>query len=166
MSPTSRVSPESAEQEAQTEQAAQTQQGAEVMLAALSDQPLSVDAVLDSVRHPRAGAVVTFIGIVREQDHGQAVHALDYSSHDSADGVLRALAGRLADRPGVIRLAAVHRVGHLEIGDIAVVVAVSAAHRGEAFEVCRELIDTLKRTVPVWKHQIFADGSDEWVGMP
>jgi molybdopterin synthase catalytic subunit len=135
------------------------------MLAEVSDRPLSVDAVLDLVRQPGAGAVVTFIGVVREQDRGSAVSALDYSAHDTAGAVLTALAERLSARDGVLRLAAVHRVGHLEIGDLAVVVAVSAVHRAEAFEVCRELIDTLKRTVPIWKHQIFTDGSDEWVGM-
>lgn len=138
----------------------------QVMLAAISEQPLSVDAVIDAVRHPGAGAVVTFIGIVREQDHGHAVKALDYSGHDSAGSVLQGLADRLASTEGVIRLAAVHRVGHLEIGDLAVVVAVSAAHRAEAFTVCRELIDALKATVPIWKHQSFTDGTDEWVGMP
>ena len=119
-----------------------------------------------AVRDPRAGAVATFIGYVREQDHGRAVSALDYSSHDTAAEVLQALAERLAERPGVVRLGAVHRVGHCEIGDIAVIAAVAAVHRAEAFEVCRELIDTLKRTVPIWKHQVFTDGSDEWVGMP
>ena len=72
----------------------------------------------------------------------------------------------VAARHDIARLAAVHRVGHLEIGDRAVVVAVSAAHRGEAFEACRDLIDTLKGTVPIWKHQRFTDGSDEWVGLP
>ena len=76
------------------------------------------------------------------------------------------MAEEVADRHPVIALAAVHRVGHLEIGDLAVVVAVSAAHRGAALEACRELIDTLKARVPIWKHQLFSDGSDEWVGLP
>jgi len=139
---------------------------AEVVLAEISEQPLSVDAVLDAVRSPSAGAVVTFVGYVRELDHGAPVSALEYSAHDTAGPVLRALAERLSAAEGAVRLAAAHRVGHLEIGDLAVVVAVSAVHRHTAFEVCRELIDTLKRTVPIWKHQIFTDGSDEWVGMP
>ena len=138
----------------------------EVVLADLRDSPLSVDEVLEAVRHPRAGGIATFVGVVRERDHGQGVEALDYTSHPSAEQVLRELAERLAAGGDVIRVAAVHRVGHLEIGDLAVVVAVSAVHRGDAFDVCRELIDTLKATVPIWKHQIFDDGSDEWVGTP
>ena len=138
----------------------------EVVLADIRDTPLSVDEVLDAVRHPRAGGIATFVGVVRDLDHGQGVEALDYTSHPSAPQVLREIAERLAAGADVIRVAAVHRVGHLEIGDLAVVVAVSAAHRGTAFDVCRELVDTLKATVPIWKHQIFDDGSDEWVGTP
>jgi len=137
-----------------------------VVLADIRETPLSVDEVLEAVRHPRAGGIATFIGVVRERDHGHGVEALDYTCHPSAPQVLRDLADRLAAEADVIRVAAVHRVGHLEIGDLAVVVAVSAVHRGTAFEVCRELIDTLKATVPIWKHQIFDDGSDEWVGTP
>jgi len=138
----------------------------EVMVADLRESVLSVDEMIEAVRHPRAGGIATFIGVVRDNDHGQGVDALDYTSHPSARQVLRELAERLATGAGIVRLAVVHRVGHLEIGDIAVVVAVSAAHRGAAFEVCRELIDTMKATVPIWKHQSFADGSDEWVGTP
>jgi molybdopterin synthase catalytic subunit len=138
----------------------------EVVLADICESPLSVDEVLEAVQHPRAGGIATFIGVVRERDHGQGVEALDYTSHPSAAQVLRELAERLATGRDVIRVAAAHRVGHLEIGDLAVVVAVSAVHRGTAFDVCRELIDTLKATVPIWKHQIFEDGSDEWVGTP
>ncbi|HEY8619967.1 MAG TPA: molybdenum cofactor biosynthesis protein MoaE [Dermatophilaceae bacterium] len=138
----------------------------EVVLADIRETPLSVDEVLEAVRHPRAGGIATFVGVVRELDHGHGVEALDYTSHPSAPQVLREIAERLAAGADVIRIAAVHRVGHLEIGDLAVVVAVSAAHRGTAFDVCRELVDTLKATVPIWKHQIFDDGSDEWVGTP
>jgi molybdopterin synthase catalytic subunit len=138
----------------------------EVVLADIRDTPLSVDEVLEAVRHPRAGGIATFVGVVRELDHGHGVEALDYTSHPSAPQILREIAERMAAGADVIRIAAVHRVGHLEIGDLAVVVAVSAAHRGTAFDVCRELVDTLKATVPIWKHQIFDDGSDEWVGTP
>lgn len=139
---------------------------AQVVLADIRESPLSVDEVLDAVRHPRAGGIATFIGVVRESDHGQGVQALDYTSHPSAPQVLRELAERLAAGGDVIRLAVVHRVGHLEIADIAVVVAVSAVHRAAALEVCRELIDAVKAGVPIWKHQVFEDGSDEWVGTP
>jgi molybdopterin synthase catalytic subunit len=139
---------------------------AEVVLADVRESPLSADEVLDAVRHPRAGGIATFVGVVRELDHGQGVEALDYSSHPSAPAVLRELAEQAGARGDVIRLAVLHRVGHLEVGDIAVVVAVSAVHRGSALDVCRELIDAVKATVPIWKHQVFTDGADEWVGTP
>lgn len=139
---------------------------AEVVLAAISEAPLSVDDVIAAVRHPRAGGIATFIGVVRDNDHGQGVEVLDYTAHPSAPQVLRDLAERVAAGGEVIRLAVVHRVGRLEIGDLAVVVAVSAVHRAEALDVCRGLIDALKATVPIWKHQIFANGTDEWVGTP
>jgi molybdopterin synthase catalytic subunit len=139
---------------------------AEVVLAEVRESPLSVGEVLDAVRDPRAGGIATFVGVVREDDHGQGVQSLDYTSHPSAPKVLRELAERLGAGGDVIRLAVVHRIGHLEIGEVAVVVAVSAAHRGAALDVCRELIDAVKATVPIWKHQVFDDGSDEWVGTP
>ena len=138
----------------------------QVMISDIRETPLSVDEVVDAVRHPGAGGIATFIGVVRELDHGRGVEALDYTCHPSAPQVLREIAQRLATGGDVIRVAAVHRVGHLEIGDLAVVVAVSAAHRGTAFEVCRELVDNVKTMVPIWKHQVFDDGSDEWVGTP
>jgi molybdopterin synthase catalytic subunit len=140
--------------------------GSEVVLADIRESALSVDEVLDAVRHPRAGGIATFVGVVRDGDQDRGVESLEYTSHPSAPLVLRELAERLAAGRDVIRLAAVHRVGHLQIGDTAVVVAVSAVHRAEALEVCRELIDTVKATVPIWKHQIFQDGTDEWVGTP
>jgi molybdopterin synthase catalytic subunit len=139
---------------------------AEVVLADIRESPLSVDEVLDAVRHPRAGGIATFVGVVREGDHGRDVEALDYTSHPSAPLVLRELADRLATGRDVIRIAVAHRVGSLRIGDTAVVVAVSAVHRAAALDVCRELIDAVKASVPIWKHQIFEDGSDEWVGTP
>ena len=138
----------------------------QVMLADIRESPLSVDEVIEAVRHPQAGGIATFIGVVRQDDHGQGVEALDYTSHPSAPQVLREIAGQMAAAGDVIRVAVVHRVGHLEIGDLAVVVAVSAVHRAAALEVCRELIDATKAHVPIWKHQLFADGSDEWVGTP
>lgn len=138
----------------------------EVVIADIRESPLSVDEVLDAVQHPRAGGIAIFLGVVRERDHGRGVEALDYSSHPSAPTVLRELAERLAAGGDVIRIAVVHRVGNLEIGDRALVAAVSAVHRGAALDVCRELVDALKSTVPIWKHQIFEDGSDEWVGTP
>ncbi len=138
----------------------------EVVLAEIRDEPLSVDELVQAVRDPRAGAVVTFIGYVRDHDHGNGVEVLDYTCHPSAAQVARALAERLGASGRAVRLGVVHRIGRLAVGDIAVVAAVSAEHRGEAFEVCRALIDEFKTTVPIWKHQVFSDGSDEWVGLP
>ena len=140
--------------------------GATVALADVRDQALSVDEAIEAVRHPQAGGIATFVGVVREHDHGHDVQALDYSAHPSAVEVLHRVAEEVAGRHQVVRVAAVHRTGHLVVGDLAVVVAVSAAHRGAALEACRDLIDTLKQTVPIWKHQLFTDGADEWVGMP
>jgi molybdopterin synthase catalytic subunit len=139
---------------------------AEVVLADIRESPLSVDEVLDSVRHARAGGIAIFVGIVRELDHGRGVEALDYTSHPSAPQVIRELAEQVATGADVIRVGVVHRIGRLEIGDVAVVVAVSASHRSDALDACRKLIDAVKATVPIWKHQIFEDGSDEWVGTP
>lgn len=115
---------------------------------------------------PSVGGVVTFTGLVRDHDHGRTVTALEYSAHPSATDALREVARAVAARDDVAAVAALHRSGRLAIGDAAVVLAVGAAHRGAAFEACRELIDTLKATVPIWKHQLFADGDDEWVGTP
>jgi molybdopterin synthase catalytic subunit len=137
-----------------------------VTLAEIRETPLSVDEVLRSVSDPRAGGTCLFVGTVRDHDGGKDVEQLDYSAHPQAAQTATALAERLAAEGRTIRIAVVHRVGRLEIGDLAVVVGVSAAHRGEAFDVCRRLIDELKATVPIWKHQRFSDGNDEWVGLP
>lgn len=137
-----------------------------VVLAEIRETPLSVDEVLSSVSDPRAGGVCLFVGTVRNHDHGEGVDELDYSAHPQAAATARALAERLASDGRSVRIGVVHRVGRLEIGDIAVVCGVSAEHRGEAFEVCKELIDEFKATVPIWKHQRFDDGRDEWVGLP
>ncbi|NUR17263.1 MAG: molybdenum cofactor biosynthesis protein MoaE [Terrabacter sp.] len=153
-----------------------------VTLAEIRETPLSVDEVLASVSSPRAGGICLFVGTVRDHDApaghdasddgaaaaqaDRAVTRLDYSAHPQAADTARALAERLAADGRAVRIAVVHRVGHLEVGDVAVVVGVSAEHRGEAFEVCRELIDEFKATIPIWKHQQFLDGADEWVGLP
>jgi molybdopterin synthase catalytic subunit len=140
--------------------------GPEVVLCDVREDPLSVDEVLGAVRHPRCGGIALFVGVVRDHDHGEPVSALDYSAHPTVVGTLGEVLAEVGTRHTVARLGAVHRVGHLEIGDLAVVAAVSAPHRGEAFEACRDLVDTLKSRVPIWKHQQFTDGSDEWVGLP
>ncbi len=143
-----------------------------VTLAEIREAPLSVDEVLASVSDPRAGGTCLFVGTVRDHDgHGgsndrKGVVHLDYSAHPQAADTARSVAEKLAADVRVVRIAVVHRVGHLAVGDLAVVVGVSAEHRGEAFEVCRQLIDEFKATVPIWKHQRFVDGADEWVGLP
>jgi molybdopterin synthase catalytic subunit len=137
-----------------------------IRLLAVREQPLSVDEVLAAVADPAAGGTVVFLGAVRQEDSGKAVDGLGYSAHPSALETLRTVAERVVVEHPVIALAAVHRVGDLGVGDLAVVVAASCAHRGEAFAAARQLIDDLKATVPIWKHQTFGDGSEEWVGLP
>jgi molybdopterin synthase catalytic subunit len=130
------------------------------------DEPLDVGAVEAAVRHPEAGAVSVFVGVVRDHDNGRSVRGLSYSAHPTAEAVLAAVADEVAGRHDVLAVSGVHRIGDLAVGDLAVVVAVSAGHRGTAIDACHDLIDTLKARAPIWKHQIFADGSDEWVGTP
>lgn len=132
-------------------------------MAEFRTDPLSVDEVRAAVADPAAGAIALFVGTVRDHDHGRAVSALSYSAHPSGASQLREVAAKVAGRFSVRALAAVHRVGDLEVGDLAVVVAAAADHRDEAFEACRALIEDLKATVPVWKNQSFPDGESEWV---
>lgn len=134
-----------------------------VRLAELRETPLSVDEVLAAVGDPAAGGVALFVGTVRDTDHGRGVTKLAYSAHPTAPAELRRVAEKAAASFGATAVAAVHRVGDLEVGDLAVVVAVACPHRGEAFDACRALIDQLKHEVPIWKHQRFADGGSEWV---
>jgi molybdenum cofactor synthesis domain-containing protein len=131
--------------------------------ALVGPQPLTEAGVQADVASSRAGAVVTFAGVVRDHDHGRVVTDLHYEAHPDASRVLAEVLAEARTRPGVIAAAARHRVGDLVVGDIAFVAAVSAAHRGEAFAACSWLVDEVKARLPVWKHQRFADGSDEWV---
>ena len=137
-----------------------------VTLAEIRESPLSVDEVLRSVSDPRAGGICLFVGTVRDADEGKDVERLDYSAHPQAAELTKALAERLDREERTVRIAVVHRVGRLEIGDRAVVVGGSAQHRGEGFGGCRGLTAARKATVPIWKHQRFTDGVDEWVGLP
>lgn len=136
-----------------------------VRLLGLRETPLSVDEVLAAVTDPAAGGTALFVGTVRDEDHGREVVRLSYSAHPSAQDELRRVAEKVAADFPVRALAATHRVGELAIGDVAVVVAAACPHRVEAFAACRRLIDDLKQTVPIWKHQVFAGGDTEWVGM-
>jgi molybdopterin synthase catalytic subunit len=134
-----------------------------IRMAELRAEPLSVDEVRAAVADPAAGAIALFVGTVRDHDHGRAVAALSYSAHPSGAEQLRQVAQQVADRIPVRALAALHRVGDLEIGDTAVVVAAASDHRDEAFRACRALIEDLKAAVPIWKHQHLTEGGSEWV---
>ncbi len=132
----------------------------------LRDTALDPAEVLAAVEDPTAGGVNLFIGVVRDHDGGESVDYLDYTAHPSALDRMREVAEGVATEFDAIALAAVHRTGHLKVGDTAVLVAASAAHRGQAYDASRALIDRLKATVPVWKHQVFTDGREEWVNSP
>jgi len=135
-----------------------------IVRAAVSEEPILLTEHEDLVAHAAAGAVVGFAGVVRDHDGGRGVLRLAYSAHPHAEQVLfEVLAEVAAGAPGVRAVAASHRVGPLEIGDAALVAAVSADHRAAAFQTCARLVDAVKERLPVWKHQFFADGTDEWV---
>lgn len=134
--------------------------------ASVSDTPLSLDRLLGVVRDPTVGGIALFVGVVRDHDEGQGVSSLDYSAHPRAQQVLQQCAERAAAAHDVVSVAVEHRTGHLEVGDLAVVVAVGAVHRAEALAACTELIDDLKVCVPIWKEQAFRDGGAAWVGLP
>jgi molybdopterin synthase catalytic subunit len=136
----------------------------QIRLIAIRETELSVDEVRAAVADPTAGGEVLFVGTVRDNDADRGVTALSYTAHPSAEAELRRVAEDIVAKYDVIAVAAVHRVGDLAVGDLAVVVGVACAHRAEAFHACHALIDELKASVPIWKHQRFTDGSDEWVG--
>jgi molybdopterin synthase catalytic subunit len=133
------------------------------VIAEVTDQPLDVAAHERAVQVAAAGAHVVFCGVVRDHDHGQPVLDLFYEAHPTAGAVLTDVAGRFASLPGVEAVAVSHRVGQLVVGDVALVAAVSTAHRQDAFEVCARLVDEVKKLIPVWKLQHFTDGTEEWV---
>lgn len=137
-----------------------------VRIAGVGEVPLDVPTHEKAVSDPRAGAVVAFQGVVRDHDHGRGVTALEYEGHPTAAAVLREVAEEIAADPDVYAVAVSHRVGPLAIGDIALVAAVSTAHRAAAFAACARLVDEAKARLPIWKRQVFTDGSDEWVNCP
>ncbi|MGD9619614.1 MAG: molybdenum cofactor biosynthesis protein MoaE [Mycolicibacterium sp.] len=135
-----------------------------VLRAALTDRLIEPAEHEALVSHPSAGAVVVFAGVVRDHDGGRTVLRLDYTSHPSAAQVLADVVGEAAtDTTGVRAIAVSHRIGTLHVGDAALIVAVAADHRHAAFQTCAHLVDAVKERLPVWKHQFFADGTDEWV---
>ncbi|RSM81776.1 molybdenum cofactor biosynthesis protein MoaE [Amycolatopsis sp. WAC 01375] len=134
---------------------------------AVVDEPLSVEEHARLVDDAAAGAVVTFGGVVRDHDGGRSVERLAYEGHPSAADVLAEVVSDLSGKwTGVRAVAVSHRLGALAIGDVALACAVAAEHRGQAFAACSELVDEVKARLPVWKHQHFSDGSDEWVNSP
>ena len=137
-----------------------------VRLVALREEPLDVAEVSAAVSDAAAGGIAIFVGAVRDHDHGRDVVGLEYSAHPSAQARLEEVAAEVVAEFEAVAVAAVHRIGSLAVGDLAVVCAVSGAHRGTAFDACRALIDRLKQRVPIWKHQSFGDGTDEWVATP
>jgi molybdopterin synthase catalytic subunit len=136
------------------------------VIAEVTTASLDVAAHEAAVADRRAGAVVTFQGVVRDHDHGRSVRALEYEGHPSAVEVLRTVAAEVAADPDVYAVAVSHRIGPLEIGEAALVAAVSTAHRAAAFAACARLVDEVKARLPIWKRQVFADGTEEWVNCP
>lgn len=138
----------------------------EVLLADISSEALDLDALISLVSDESCGAVAPFLGAVRNHDNDTSVSHLTYEAHPDAAQHLHDVAQQVAKEFPGVRIAVVHRVGELAIGDAAVVAAVASAHRKEAFGAVIKLIEDLKAEVPIWKHQVFSDGSDEWVGSP
>ena len=137
-----------------------------ILVATVTTDPLDVAAHEKAVADPGAGAVVVFRGVVRDHDEGRTVTSLEYEAHPTAAAILEEVAAEVAADPAVHAVAVSHRVGRLEIGDVALVAAVSTAHRAAAFAACARLVDEVKARLPVWKRQVFADGTDEWVNCP
>jgi molybdopterin synthase catalytic subunit len=137
-----------------------------IVIVNVTTEPLDVAAHEAAAAHPSAGAVVVFQGVVRDHDHGRTVRALEYEGHPDAIRVLREVAEEIVADPDVFAVAVSHRVGPLSIGDVAIVAAVATAHRREAFTLCARLVDEAKARLPIWKRQVFDDGTDEWVNCP
>ena len=130
----------------------------------IADSPIDAAPLEDFVLTAASGALVTFRGIVRDHDHGETVTALEYQAHPEADRFLAEACATVAAETG-LRISAAHRVGHLVVGDTALVAAAAAPHRAEAFAACERLVELVKQTVPIWKRQHLADGVTEWVGL-
>jgi molybdopterin synthase catalytic subunit len=134
------------------------------VFATIADAPIDEAALEAFVLNSANGALVTFRGVVRDHDHGASVSALDYQAHPDAKRFLEECCAEVAAASG-LAVAAVHRVGSLVVGDVALVAAVAAPHRAEAFAACQQLVDLIKQRVPIWKRQHLADGMTEWVGL-
>ncbi len=134
-----------------------------VHLTEITESAIDAQAIKALVSDSTTGAVVLFSGDVRDHDNGRAVISLTYEGHPSAQKVLETVVNDFAAHSNVTAIAAIHRVGLIPIGEAALVVAVGSAHRGDAFTATASLVDLIKEKLPIWKHQFYADGSDEWV---
>ncbi|GEL94183.1 molybdenum cofactor biosynthesis protein MoaE [Cellulomonas composti] len=137
------------------------------MIATVTDQPLDLLFHVEQVGSAQAGAVATFVGLVRDHDPAVAgeVVGLEYSAHPDAAATIERIAAEVAADPAVLGLAVSHRIGRLAVGEAAIVAAVAAAHRAAAFESCRLLVEQVKAELPVWKRELLADGTHHWVGL-
>ena len=130
----------------------------------VQSEPLDLAAIVAEVGDPGSGAIATFIGTTRDHSRGRAVIHLEYDAYpEMAEAEMARIAAGVIERHGVTRVAMGHRTGHVPIGEASVIIAVSAPHRGAALDACRDAIDTLKQTVPVWKKEVF-EGGEEWIG--
>lgn len=136
------------------------------VIAGVTPEDVDTEALLASVSDDRAGAVVTFAGVVRNHDHGQVVTGIEYVGHPSASEVMAGLVAEFAQRDGVHAIAAQHRIGTLGVGGVALFVAVAASHRKQAFDCASDLVDRVKEALPIWKKQFFVDGTHEWSQCP
>ena len=134
-----------------------------IMCALITSDPISLEKLSRDVQANACGATVTFDGVVRDNDHGKQVISLKYEVHPSAQELLTNVVRKVSNRHNVVKVAVAHRYGEIPIGESAFIVAVSAVHRLAAFEACSELVDEVKAQIPIWKFQVFADGTDEWV---
>ncbi|HOQ52622.1 MAG TPA: molybdenum cofactor biosynthesis protein MoaE [Micropruina sp.] len=139
---------------------------ARVAVAGIRDEPLDQAGLAAMVDDHRAGATVTFTGVVRNHDAGRAVEGIEYVGHPSAGSIIAEVADEFVTRDGVHAIAVEHRVGMLRVGDLALVAAVSASHRSQAFSTCSDLVDRIKQRLPIWKRQQFGDGTAEWSNCP
>lgn len=129
----------------------------------LTESEISSLTAIQMVQADSCGAIVSFIGNVRNVDHGKQVSHLTYEIHPQTESILLQVVNEVASRHEVAKVAVAHRYGEIPVGESAFIVSVSAEHRGEAFNACTEIVDEVKAKIPIWKHQVFADGTDEWV---
>ncbi|MFC4337956.1 molybdenum cofactor biosynthesis protein MoaE [Salininema proteolyticum] len=129
----------------------------------MTEHPIEASLLEQKCAPATSGARVSFHGVVRDHDHGKTVLSLTYEAHPSAEGVLDEVAREVKERHGLDAVALSHRVGDLSIGEAALVAVVASPHRGESFRAIAEAVDLVKERLPVWKHQYFSDGTDEWV---